>query len=66
MTDQTQDRVSKLVDQLYAKHNGNLRAMFVEFEGLVRADPTLGGEIASPAFQRVIKSELLKRGGLAH
>jgi hypothetical protein len=66
MADEPQNRASKLVDQLYEKHKGDLQAVFVEFAECVRTDPSLGGDVVAQAFQKIVKSELLKRGKLPH
>jgi hypothetical protein len=66
MADEPQNRASKLVYQLYEKHKGNMETLFAEFTECVRADPSLGNEVVAPAFERIVKSELLKRGALPH
>jgi hypothetical protein len=66
MADEAQNRASKLVDQLYEKHKGDIEALIEEFAECVRADPSLGNDVVAPAFERIIKSELLKRGALPH
>jgi hypothetical protein len=55
-----------LVDELYEKHGSNLEALFKEFEERVIADPPLKDEMVAPAFERIVKMELLKRGRLPH
>jgi hypothetical protein len=66
MADEALNRAAKLVGQLYEKQKGNMEALFAEFAECVRADPSLGNDAVAPAFERVVKSELLKRGALPH
>jgi hypothetical protein len=66
MTSEAPNRASKLVDELYEKHGSNLEALFKEFEERVIADPSLKDELVAPAFERIVKMELLKRGRLPH
>jgi hypothetical protein len=44
MTSEPPNRASKLVDELYDKHGGNLEAVFKEFEERVLADASLKGD----------------------
>jgi hypothetical protein len=66
MTSKPQNGASAIVDELIEKHRDDLWAIFEDFQARVAADPTLGDDVVGPAFLRLIKNELLKRGRLPH
>jgi hypothetical protein len=66
MADEPKNRASELVEQLYEKHEGDLEALFAEFAECVRADPSLGNDEVTTAFEKIVKSDLLRRGALPH